>query len=194
MTMKLIIGLGNPGAKYEATRHNVGFLAVDALAGELGVCFGASKSRGELAEIRHPVHDKVFLLKPQTFMNLSGESAGAVAAFYKIAPADVLAVYDDLDLLPGRLRFAAKGGAGGHNGVKSLIQALGTPEFPRLKIGIGRPLHPGHDVADYVLQKFPKEERERVDKTLKLAVNALQAYLERGIAEAMNAYNGKIVG
>lgn len=194
MTMKLIVGLGNPGPKYEATRHNAGFLAVDALAETLGVSFGASKYRCELAELRHPAHDKVFLLKPQTFMNLSGESAGSFAAFYKIAPADVLAVYDDLDLPPGRLRFATKGGAGGHNGVKSLIQAFGTPEFPRLKIGIGRPLHPDHEVVDYVLQKFPKEERECFDKTLKLAVEALQLYLERGVAEAMNAYNGKIAG
>lgn len=190
--MKLIVGLGNPGQKYEATRHNVGFMAVDALARKLGASFGASKYRGEVAEIRHSAHDKVFLLKPQTFMNLSGESAAPLASFYKIAPADILAVYDDLDLPPGRLRLAAKGGAGGHNGVKSLIQCLGTQDFPRLKIGIGRPLHPGHEVVDYVLQKFPKEERERIEKTLSICVEALEAFLADGIEKAMNAYNGKI--
>lgn len=191
MSVKLIVGLGNPGKKYEKTRHNFGFAALDELARSLKADFLPSSFKGELAIASHPVHDKIFLLKPQTYMNLSGESAAPLAHFYKIAPADILVLFDDLDLPLGRMRFAAKGSAGGHNGIKSLIGHLGTADFPRLKLGIGRPTHPGFEVVDYVLQKFSKEESVVAEKVLQTAAEAIQ-YLLAGndLTRAANRYNG----
>lgn len=190
--MKLIVGLGNPGKKYERTRHNFGFAALDELARALRVDFSPSSYKGELAIVSHSIHDKIFLLKPQTYMNLSGESAALLANFYKISPQDVLVIFDDLDLPLGRLRFAAKGSAGGHNGIKSLIEHFGTTDFPRLKLGIGRPIHPGFEVVDYVLQKFSKDESVVTEKVLKTAVEAVEYYLEvNDVTKAANRYNGK---
>lgn len=194
MSVKLIVGLGNLGKKYERTRHNFGFAAVDEVARALRVDFSPSSFKGELAVATHPVHDKVFLLKPQTYMNLSGESAAPLASFYKIPPEDILVLFDDLDLPLGRMRFAAKGSAGGHNGIKSLIQHLGTTDFPRLKLGIGRPTHPGFEVVDYVLQKFSKEEAIIAEKVLKLAAEAVLFYLASDATRAANKYNGVVGG
>lgn len=189
--MKLIVGLGNPGKKYEDTRHNFGFMAVEALAKRLGASWrDAPAHKGEIAEARHDSLGKIFLFKPQTFMNLSGEAVVSLTAFYKIEAHDVLAIYDDLDLPLGRIRFATKGSAAGHNGVKSMIQHLSTQEFARLKLGIGRPLHPGHEVVDYVLQRFSKEERALADKVIALAGDAAISCLDHGLARAMNRYNG----
>lgn len=191
--MKLIIGLGNPGKQYEKTRHNFGFAVVDALAEKFKVSFATSSYDGDLATIAHTTHGKVFLLKPHTFMNLSGQSAAALAHFYKIIPADILAVYDDLDLPLGRIRLAEQGSAAGHNGVKSLIQNLGTDAFTRVRLGIGRPIHAAQSAADYVLQKFSKEESPQVVRVVALAAEALQFYLDADFKRTMNKYNGVVV-
>ena len=188
--MKLIVGLGNPGSKYERTRHNIGFRVLDFLADSWGGSFSQKKFKGEFATVSNRDHDKVFLLKPQTFMNLSGESAGPMAGFYKITRDDVLVVYDDVDLPFGKLRFAAKGGAGGHNGIKSLIQHLGGQDFHRLKVGVGRPQHRGQDTADHVLQKFSAAEEQVIEKSSEILVSALDLYLRDGIVSAMNEFNG----
>lgn len=190
--MKLIVGLGNPGKKFEGTRHNIGFMVLDALAREFSFSFQSDKAKfkGDLAEIRHPVHQKVFFLKPNTFMNLSGESVIAVSQFYKIPPQDILVIYDDLDLALGRTRLAKKGSAGGHNGMKSLIEHVGTQDFPRLKLGIGRPKVVQQPVIDYVLQKFASEEKESVAAVLDKAVSAVQFFLEADdLEKVMNRFN-----
>lgn len=189
--MKLIIGLGNPGRKYVNTRHNAGFRVLDQLAKSLGIPFSDEpKFKGQLLEFRHVHAGRVLLLKPQTFMNLSGESVVAVSQFYKIEAADFLAVYDDLDLPLGRLRLVAKGSAGGHNGLKSLIEKLGLQDFPRLKLGIGRPKIPQQPVVDYVLQDFSKEEIPLITEATGRAVLAVKAFLETNdLAKVMNLFN-----
>lgn len=190
--MKLIVGLGNPGKKYERTRHNFGFAALDELARAIRMDLLPSSYKGELAVVSHAVHDKIFFLKPQTYMNLSGESVASLTNFYKISPQDILVIFDDLDLPLGRIRFAVKGSAGGHNGIKSLIQHLGTTDFPRLKLGIGRPTHPEFEVVDYVLQKFSKDEAVIAEQVLKTAVEAIQYFLEvNDVMRAANKYNGR---
>lgn len=191
--MKLLVGLGNPGKKYEKTRHNFGFLALEAFAKDVGVDFQMlPKFKAEVAQLSSALgQDKIFLLKPQTYMNLSGQSVGPFARFYQILPQDILVIYDDLDLPLGRMRFATKGGAGGHNGMKSLIQVLGTQEFSRLKLGIGRPKHPGQDVVDYVLQKFAKDELVVVKNILHASVEALHYYLKSDVSQAANQFNGQ---
>ena len=191
--MKLIVGLGNPGKQYEKTRHNFGFAVLDVLAEKFKVNFAASSYQGDVATATHADHKKVFLLKPQTFMNLSGQSVAPLASFYKIPPADVLVIYDDLDLPLGRVRFAEKGSAGGHNGIKSIMQCLGGEDFMRLKLGIGRPVHAGQSAADYVLQKFSKEEAVKMQHVLALAVEATCFLLDADFKRAMNKYNGTVV-
>lgn len=186
---KLIVGLGNPGAKYANTRHNVGWWVLDALARKHGVAIEKSGFQGVYGELRWgPLAEKVILLKPMTFMNLSGRSAAPAAHFYKIDPADILVVYDDMDLDVGRLRMRGKGSAGGHNGMKSLIQELGTQEFPRLKIGIGRPA-PNWQVVDWVLTPFGADDAASVAGVMDKAVEAIETFLTDGILTAMNLYN-----
>lgn len=189
--MKLIIGLGNPGRKYMNTRHNAGFMVLDQLVQSLGSAFSdEAKFKGQLAELRHAQAGRVFFLKPQTFMNVSGESVVAVSQFYKIEPVDFLVVYDDLDLPLGRMRLAAKGSAGGHNGIKSLIEKLGTQGFPRLKLGIGRPKFAQQPVVDYVLEDFSKEELPLVTDVTARAGMAIKAFLETDdLAKVMNQFN-----
>jgi len=189
--MKLIIGLGNPGRKYANTRHNAGFMILDQLVQNLGGAFSDEpKFKGQLAELRQAQAGRIFFLKPQTFMNVSGESVVAVSQFYKIDPVDFLVVYDDLDLPLGRMRLAAKGSAGGHNGIKSLIENLGTQDFPRLKLGIGRPKISQQPVVDYVLQDFSKEEMPLVTDVAERAVMAIKAFLETDdLAKVMNQFN-----
>ena len=180
----LVVGLGNPGRQYEQTRHNVGFMVLDRLAAAAGVDFESKpKWQGHLAKLP----DGSLLLKPQTFMNLSGRCVRAVMAFHKWVPAQVLVVYDDVALPLGRLRLREKGSAGGHNGIKSLIEHLGTPDFPRLRIGIGG-AQPGN-MTGHVLGSFREDERESVENTLASAVQAVQLARSQGFAIAANRYN-----
>lgn len=191
MQTKLIVGLGNPGKKYEKTRHNIGFMVVDELVRARQVQWQGTKFFGEWACESRAGNHRDYFLKPQTYMNLSGESVAALATFYKIAPADILVIYDDMDLPLGRIRVAARGSSGGHNGIKSIIQMLGTEEFARVKIGIGRPLDVRVATVDYVLMPFAPPERELVRQIIQRSVQAAQVYLQKGIQDAMNEFNGK---
>ncbi len=195
---QLIVGLGNPEPKYDRTRHNIGFAAVDALADYWQVSKTANrKFQGEFGEGRGP-KDKIRLLKPQTYMNNSGRSIRAVLDWYKLPPQSVLIVYDDLDLPLGRLRLRLSGSAGGHNGMKSAIAHLGTQDFPRLRIGIGRPKNAAVDSNDkktigYVLGKFSSEETELMDRVLKLAIEAIELSLRQGVEKSMSLYNSRTI-
>lgn len=185
----LIVGLGNPGARYAATRHNVGFLVID----ELGLSINASsreRFQGQLLETRHE-DDTLVLLKPLTFMNDSGQSVGQVARWYKIPAERILIIYDELDLPFGTIRLRARGSAGGHNGLSSVLQHLGTDDVPRLRIGIGRPA--SGSTVNYVLSRFTTEERARVPAIVSLAADAARCWLEEGVDTAMNRYNGSAV-
>ncbi len=191
--MKLIVGLGNPGSKYDGTRHNAGFALIDLLAAAHKSEFHTEKKfKGELASLTHRQHDKIFLLKPDTFMNLSGESVVAICQFYKLQPSEVMVLHDDLDLPLGSLRFAQNGSPAGHNGLRSIIQHLGTQDFARLKIGIGRPKHIDHAVVDFVLQKFVGDEQTQIQDVYKRALAGLEMYLEQGLDVTMNRHNQRI--
>ncbi len=185
--MKLIFGLGNPGLRYERNRHNIGFQIVDVLAAAHKLSFDKMQFKARVVDGR--INDQRLLLaKPQTYMNGSGEAVQPLAAYYKVEPPDILVIFDDLDLPTGKLRFRPFGGAGGHNGMKSIIQRLGTDQFPRLRIGIDRP--PGRmDPADYVLQDFSAAEEEVMVQVRDRAVAAVQAWLAEGLAVAMNQFN-----
>jgi PTH1 family peptidyl-tRNA hydrolase len=186
--MKLMVGLGNPGAQYETTRHNVGWMALDRLAHERGLTFKSDRRfRADVAEMDMPeTGEKVILAKPLTYMNLSGESVGALARFYKIEPADILVVYDEMALPLGQIRVRPGGSAAGHNGVKSLIAHLGTQDFPRVRIGVGAP---GGDAIGHVLGTFRKEEWPEVHDAIILALAAALSALRDGVQESMNRYN-----
>ena len=183
----LIVGLGNPGKKYSQTRHNVGFHIVDHLATLENLSFDKRQSKALLARgIVEGV--SIGLAKPQTFMNISGEAVAPLARFYKIDPARIFVIYDDLDLPPAQLRIRMKGGAGGHKGMRSIIEQLGTQDFPRMRIGIGRP--PGRmPVEAYVLQNFSAAQSEEMAVTREQAVDAIRALLTQGIEFAMNQFN-----
>lgn len=182
--LKLIVGLGNPGKEYVGTRHNVGFETLDLLAEKAGVIF---KSERKWKAHVAPLPGSVLLMKPQTYMNLSGRSVAAALRFYKISPEQILVVYDDVAFPLGTLKFRMKGSAGGHNGIKSLITDLGTSEFPRLKVGIGGA--EGKTMTGHVLGKFREEEREAVENTLATAVEAVQLALSQGVERAANSIN-----
>lgn len=184
--MKVIVGLGNPGPQYETTRHNIGFLLLDLLADSMGLDF-RPKHQGQFAQTMIK-SEKVYLLKPQTFMNLSGRSVVDLTAFYKVSPQDMLVVYDDMDLDFGKIRLRAKGSAGGHNGIKSIISELGTEEFWRLKLGIGRPPE-RWDAAQYVLSQFKDTEIPILEETLAKAEKAALLWVEGQSDKAMNLYN-----
>ena len=185
--MILIAGLGNPGKEYENTRHNAGFLVLDTLAQKLGADLSERKHRA-LCGKAVIGGQKVILLKPQTFMNSSGESIRAAADYYKVPPEDILVVYDDISLAPGQLRIRAKGSAGGHNGIKSIIAHLGTQEFPRVKVGIGEK-PPRMDLADYVLGHFSSGEKKIMEEAAKEAADAICEIVNVGIEQAMNDHN-----
>ena len=186
--MYIIAGLGNPTREYEKTRHNVGFEVIDVLADMLGTtveekkfkgCYGRGIIGGE----------KVLLLKPQTFMNLSGESIRAASDFYKVDPEHIIIIYDDISLDVGQLRIRKKGRAGGHNGIKNIIAHLGTQEFPRIKVGVGdKPKK--MDLADYVLSRFSKEDRAAMEDAFKEAAKAVEVMITEGMDIAMNQFNG----
>ena len=183
--IRLLAGLGNPGREYAGTRHNVGWMILDRLAASAGARFVLEKKwRAEVARVQG-----LWLVKPQTFMNLSGEAVGAVASFYRIAPAECLAVYDDKDLPFGVLRLREDGSAGGHNGMKSLISHLGTASFPRLRFGIGAPRAGGPDTVGHVLGGFNEAERVLLEKRLDRAVEALNYAARLGFPKAMNLFN-----
>jgi PTH1 family peptidyl-tRNA hydrolase len=182
----LIVGLGNPGRKYARNRHNVGFQTVNRLARRHGLAFARRKGKAKVAEGR-VAGQRAILAKPQTYMNLSGESVAKLARFFKVPSERVLVIHDDLDLPLARLRLRPEGGSGGHKGLKSVIERLGTPAFPRLRIGIGRPLH--GDPIDYVLQDFAVDEWSEVEVTLDRAVAAVEHWLAHGVDATMNVFN-----
>ncbi|MDX9864187.1 MAG: aminoacyl-tRNA hydrolase [Anaerolineaceae bacterium] len=184
----LIVGLGNPGREYRDTRHNVGFMAVDRFCEMQGVRLGKVKFQAIIGETRIGV-EKVILAKPQTFMNLSGNAVASVVRFYKIALENVLVVHDDLDLPFGTLRLRPGGGAGGQKGLQSTIDRLGTQQFPRMRIGIGRPSGQ-MDAAAYVLQKFGSADQEELDMILRRAAEAIEIFVREGLDSAMNRFNG----
>lgn len=183
--MFLIVGLGNPGKEYKNTRHNIGFDAIDVIAKKYKIEVNRIKFKGVYSET-FIGGEKVILLKPSTYMNLSGESIRAVMDFYKINKEDVLVIYDDISLEVGRLRIRDKGSAGGHNGIKSIISNMGTEEFARIKIGVGQPKG---DLVKYVLGNFAKEERQMLHEVLDLVVSATEVIIKEDVKEAMNKYN-----
>ena len=184
----LIVGLGNPGDKYDGTRHNAGFLAVDALAGKEG--FRISRVKFQALTAQAEVGGQgALVMKPATYMNLSGEAVGEAARFYHIPPANVLVISDDVDLPLGKLRIRTGGSAGGHNGLKSIIQHLGTDRFPRIKIGVGGKPHPDYDMADWVLGRLRGEDRKVLDGAADRAAEAAACYLKDGPQKAMNKFN-----
>lgn len=185
--VKMIVGLGNPGKEYEDTRHNIGFKVVDCFAEKMQVRIEKHKDQALTGELNLG-GEKVLIVKPQTFMNLSGQAVGGIARWHKINPADVLVVFDDLDLPVGRLRIRATGGAGGHNGLKSLIAHLQTEDFPRIRIGIGRP-PAGVDTADYVLSGFLPSEREPIKQAVEQGAEAISAWLGKGLIDTMNCFS-----
>lgn len=187
--MKIIVGLGNPTPKYEGTRHNIGFSVIDLLAEKYNIRVNTNRHKA-LCGSGIIGGEKVILAKPLTFMNLSGESVRPLMDYYKLELEDLLIIYDDISLEPGNLRVRAGGSAGGHNGMKSIIQHLGSDRFPRLRLGVGaKPAQ--MDLADYVLGHFSAEERPLIEQERKDAAEAVVCFLEEGVTEAMNRYNGK---
>lgn len=186
--MKLIIGLGNPGKQYEHTRHNIGFECIDALAEKWDSPLNQLKFNGMYAIVHRP-EGKVILLKPLTYMNLSGECVRPLMDYFDIDIEDIIVIYDDLDLETGKLRLRQKGSAGGHNGIKSLIQHLGSQEFNRIRVGINRP-SAGMKVTDYVLAKFSKEEDPIIDEAVNKTVAAVESALSKKFLDVMTEFNG----
>ena len=185
----LIVGLGNPGREYEKTRHNCGFRAVDLLAESLGCKIDRLKFQGLYAQVTYQ-GKKLFLLKPQTYMNLSGRSVLQLSAYFNIPPQRIIVMFDDISLEPGRLRIRADGSSGGHNGIKSIIAELGSQDFPRVKIGVGGKAHPNQDLADHVLSIFSAQEEKALAFSLKNAAAAALAIIDHGVPEAANRFNG----
>lgn len=186
----LIVGLGNPGREYERTRHNCGFRAIDILSEQLSCKIDKSKFQGLYGQTVYN-DKKLFLLKPLTFMNLSGRSVLQLSAYFCIPPQRIIVLFDDISLPPGRIRVRGDGSAGGHNGIKSIIQELGSQEFPRVKIGVGAKAHPNQDLADWVLSSFSPAEEKELTEALKNASNAALTIIEQGTGAAANKYNGK---
>ena len=185
----LVVFLGNPGPRYEGTRHNAGFMTADAFARAHKVDINRVRFHA-LTGVCELGEEKVLLMKPQTFMNLSGEAAGEAARFYKIPSQHVLVVSDEIALPIGKLRVRAKGSAGGHNGLKNIIACLGTEEFPRIRLGVGAPPHPDYDMADWVLASFKNQDAEDMAKSAARAAEAVECYILHGPEQTMNRYNG----
>lgn len=184
----MIVGLGNPGLQYEKTRHNVGFRAVDALCSDLQVCCNRKKFKSLYTDAVIGEH-RCLILKPQTYMNNSGAAVCEAMSFYKIPPERVIVISDDISMDVGRLRIRAKGSAGGHNGLKDIIQLSGSDTFPRIKIAVGQKPHPDYDLKDWVLGKFPKEEEKQINDIIALAADAAKCIVKQDVQTAMNQYN-----
>ena len=186
----LAVFLGNPGLRYEGTRHNAGFMAADALARKKNVSINRARFRALTATC--PIGDEtVMLMKPQTYMNLSGEAVGQAARFYKIPADHVLVVSDDITLPIGALRIRTKGSAGGHNGLKNIISVLGTEEFPRIRLGVGTPPHPDYDTVDWVLSVFRDQDAVGMAEAASRAADAVECFITQGPEKAMNLYSQK---
>ncbi len=184
----LVVGLGNPERRYTLTRHNSGFLCVDELAEKENFKINKLKFKAVIADTYIGSH-RVIVMKPQTYMNLSGEAVKAAADFYKIPPEKIIVIFDDISLDVGKLRIKRKGTDGGHNGIKSIIQCIGSSDFPRIKIGVGKKPNPDYDLADWVLSDFKKEEAEPLKQAVDKACGAVPLILDGKIDEAMNRYN-----
>ena len=184
----LVVFLGNPGLKYEGTRHNAGFMTADALARAKGVSINRSRFKALTATVDIG-GESVMLMKPQTYMNLSGEAVIQAVRFYKIKPENVIVVSDEMSLPIGKLRIRTKGSAGGHNGLKNIIAHLGTDAFPRIRLGVGAPPHPEYDVADRVLSAFRGRDAEDMAEAAKRAAEAVECYVLHGPERAMNRFN-----
>ncbi|HFE9686573.1 TPA: aminoacyl-tRNA hydrolase [Clostridium perfringens] len=184
--MILIVGLGNPGKQYEKTRHNIGFDVIDYMANKYNIDVNREKFKGICGE-GFIENKKVILLKPLTYMNLSGESIRELANFYKLEDDEIIVVYDDISLDIGRLRIREKGSAGGHNGIKSIIQNLGGDKFPRVKVGVGQPKD---NLVNHVLGKFSKEDREHIEKVIPVVSDAIVEIVKNDAKESMNKFNG----
>ena len=185
--MYLVIGLGNPEAEYSKTRHNMGFNTINKIAQQYNIEINKNKFQG-LYESAVIEGKKVILVKPQTYMNLSGNCVKEIADFYKVQKEEILVIYDDMDIEPGKIKIRKKGSSGGHNGMKSIIQMLGTEEFPRIRIGIGRPEHNGDEI-NYVIGAIPEEEMPILDEGVEKAKEAVIDILKNGIDSAMNKLN-----
>lgn len=190
INMYLIAGLGNPGTKYEMTRHNIGFHTIDYIADELGVKVKKLKYKALYGECEIN-GERVLLVKPQTYMNLSGESIVDFVNFFKIPVENVIIISDDISLDTGRIRVRPKGSAGGHNGLKSIIYTLNSDEFARIRIGVGAPKNENYELADFVLGRFSKEEIPVLEEAIKKASKAAEEIIKNGPQSAMNKYNGK---
>ncbi|MBP8599106.1 MAG: aminoacyl-tRNA hydrolase [Selenomonas sp.] len=187
--MKIITGLGNPGTEYAKTKHNVGFMFVDALADKLGVTEWKDKFDAKIGEGRIGM-EKVLLVKPQTYMNDSGRAVGPVMNFYKLTPEDLIVAHDDMDIPAGTIRIRKKGSAGGHNGIKSILAHVGDEHFSRVRIGIGRPL-PGWTVVNHVLAAFSEEDAPKITEAINYLIPAVECIVNEDVDMAMNRYNPK---
>ena len=184
----LLVCLGNPGKEYANTRHNIGFLAADALEKRTGVKFNKLKYRALTGEVTLG-GQRVLVVKPQTYMNLSGEAVKLAGGFYKIPPERILVLYDDVSLPLGKLRIRGSGSAGGHNGIKNIIAHLGTDAFPRIKVGVGAPEGADRDLVDWVIGNFTQSQRKVVDEAIGKALDAAECVIEHGVSEAQNRFN-----
>ena len=185
----LIVGLGNPGKEYEKTRHNAGWRAIDIVAEKLGCKIDKAKFQGLYGQTKY-AEGKLFLLKPLTYMNLSGRSVLQLSAYFHVPPQRIIVLFDDISLEPGRLRIRSDGSAGGHNGIKSIIAELGSQDFPRVKIGVGAKANPSQDLADWVLSSMSAPEEKALVSALERAADAALCIVDKGVPEAANRFNG----
>ncbi len=185
----LIVGLGNPGKEYERTRHNAGWRAIDGLADKLGCKIDKGKFQGLYGQTNYN-GTRLYLLKPLTYMNLSGRSVLQLSAYFNIPPQRIIVLFDDISLEPGRLRIRADGSAGGHNGIKSIIAEVGSQDFPRVKIGVGGKAHPDQDLADHVLSGFSASDEKAFQSALERAADAALCIIDHGVPETANRFNG----
>ncbi|MEG6585197.1 aminoacyl-tRNA hydrolase [Dendrosporobacter sp. 1207_IL3150] len=185
--MKIVVGLGNPGQEYSATRHNVGFLVIDEMARRWGISSWRNKFDAEIAEYRSG-GEQVLLVKPQTYMNLSGTAVGALARWHKVPVEDIIVIYDDMDLAVGRLRLRTKGSSGGHRGIESLLSHLGKDSFTRVRVGISRP-PAGWTVNNFVLSRFTDEEEPLIKEAITRSAEAIECVIAQGLTKAMNTFS-----